>query len=227
MSEERVRTILAEAKAVITDDHFVYSAGEHGSAYVNKDAVYPYVQVVAELGGDIAQLFYNNGIEYDVVAVPEKGAIILGTWVTYGSACRVKGTQVQKILSVYAEKDGDKFVFKRGYDEIVRGKRVLIVEDLINSGETVARMVRAVLALKGTVVGGGAICNRGGVTAEMLDVPVLFSLLNLPLKKWPEKECPLCAAGVPINTQYGHGKAYLERKAAEAAAEHPYSPWLR
>jgi len=29
---------------------------------------------------------------------------------------------------------------------------------------------------------------------------------------YKEKDCPLCKAGVPINTKLGHGKKFLEAK---------------
>jgi len=50
----RAAEILAEAGAVITGSHVVYTSGRHGSAYVNKDAVYPHTERVAELCGLLA-----------------------------------------------------------------------------------------------------------------------------------------------------------------------------
>ena len=46
---ERATAILAESGAVIRDSHIVYTSGRHGSAYVNKDAVYPHTERVREL----------------------------------------------------------------------------------------------------------------------------------------------------------------------------------
>jgi orotate phosphoribosyltransferase len=45
----RAREILADARAMIAGSHVVYTSGKHGSAYVNKDAVYPHTARVAEL----------------------------------------------------------------------------------------------------------------------------------------------------------------------------------
>jgi orotate phosphoribosyltransferase len=59
------------------------------------------------------------------------------------------------------------------------------------------------------VVGVAALCNRGGVTAEALGAPALYSLASVPLESWPAEECPLCAAGVPVNTRLGKGAAFL------------------
>lgn len=36
------------------------------------------------------------------------------------------------------------------------------------------------------------------------------------LNSWPEKDCSLCAKNEPINTDFGHGKDFLARKAAES-----------
>jgi orotate phosphoribosyltransferase len=139
----------------------------------------------------------------DVVIAPAIGGVILASH----TALHLK------VLSAYAEKDGDDgFVIKRGYDTAIDGKRVLIVEDILNTGGSVKKVVDAVRRHSGTVVGVGALCNRGGVTTEDLKVPKLKSLVNMPLEVYDESECPLCVSEVPINTKLGKGREYLARK---------------
>ncbi len=41
MNEQEVLQVLGKVGAVIADSHIVYTSGKHGTAYVNKDAVYP------------------------------------------------------------------------------------------------------------------------------------------------------------------------------------------
>lgn len=249
MNEQCHLDALARCSAVLTG-HFVYASGKHGEYYVNKDALYAYPSVVAELCADIAQHFYINGIGvmYDVVVGPEKGGIILSQWVAYNSVPFLH-REDPTIYAVYAEKeliplyknetgerqwvptesmvlptfsiyrgetiyrDTGKFVIKRGYDRLITGKKVLIVEDVLTTGGSVKKVVEAVRAIGGEVVAVAALCNRGGVTAEAIGgVPELFSLINLNLEMFEEAECPLCAQGVAINTNVGKGKEYLAKK---------------
>jgi len=50
------------------------------------------------------------------------------------------------------------------------------------------------------------------VTASDLGVSQLIALTELPLESYPAETCPLCAAGVPINTRLGKGAAYLRKQ---------------
>ena len=115
----------------------------------------------------------------------------------------------------YFEKTGTRRVIKRGYDKLVKGKRCLIVEDVINTGKTVMDTVTAVLEAEGIPIGVGALCNRSGgkVTKETLGVPELFSLLDLDMQMFPEETCPICKEkGVEsVRTDLGKGKEFLER----------------
>jgi len=106
----------------------------------------------------------------------------------------------------------NRFVIKRGYDKLVNHKRVLVVEDVITTGGTVKKVVQAVRECRGEVIGVGAMCNRGQVSAENLDVPALHSVVDVPLEAWPESECPLCAEGAPVNTDVGKGREFLARR---------------
>jgi len=126
------------------------------------------------------------------------------------------GSSVTKVEVTYFEKIGTKRVIKRGYNKHVEGVKCLIVEDVINSGATVAKTRDAILEAGGEIVGVGALCNRSGgkVTAETLGVPELFSLLDVDMKMFPEDECPICKERGPasVRTDLGKGSEFLVRK---------------
>ncbi len=191
----RAARILADANAVLTDTHVVYTSGRHGSAYVNKDAVYPDSRRVSELCAMLADAVRDRGAE--VVCGPATGGVILATWTGHHLG----------VPSVYAEKAPDGgMVLKRGYDRLVAGRRVLVVEDVLHTGGSVRETVRAVERAGGRVVAVAAICNRGGVRAEDVGAPALVALVTLALDSWPAEDCPLCRAGVPVNTDVGKGR---------------------
>jgi len=196
----RAAAILAESGAVLRDSHVVYTSGRHGSAYVNKDAVYPHTERVRELCSMMAEL--ARPLRAEVVCGPAMGGIILAQWTGHALG----------LPAVYAEKaPGGGMVLTRGYDGLVRGRRVLVVEDVLNTGGSLADTVRAVAAAGGTVAGAVALCNRGGVTAEAVGVPVLHALVEVTLDSWAAEECPLCERRVPINTDVGKGRAFLTK----------------
>ena len=201
----RVREILAEARAIVTDSHVVYTSGKHGSAYVNKDAVYPHTARVAELCRHLADAAATQRPE--VVCGPAMGGIILAQWTGHHLG----------LPAVYAEKAPEGgMALRRGYDRLVAGKRVLVVEDVLNTGGSVRDAVAAVRAAGGVVVAVGALVNRGGVTAADTGAPVLVSLLDVALDAWDATACPLCRDGVPINTDVGKGREFLAKRAASS-----------
>lgn len=207
-ANNEVLELLKSVGAVITDSHFVYTSGMHGDAYINKDALYPHTKEVSRIGELFAE--QNKDKDIDVVAAPALGGIILETWTAYHLS-KLKG---KEILGVYTEKTPDKNqIFTRGYDQLVKGKNVLVIEDLANTGGSVKKVVESVTAVGGNVVAVSVMVNRNphDVTSETVGAP-LQALAEIQMNTYEEADCPLCKNNVPINTTVGHGKKYLETK---------------
>ena len=212
MDEKEVLQILNNVGAVITNSHIVYTSGKHGSAYVNKDAVYPHAEITSQLCRAIAEHFSDENLYgIDAVVAPAIGGVNLCTWTAYW----LEKLTNRKTLALYAEKaeDGETFVFKRGYDKFISSRRILVVEDILITGGSAKKVIEVTRALGGNVLGLGVLCNRGGITPQdVADPPELFALVNVQLDAWDEADCPLCAQNVPINTDVGKGREYLAKK---------------
>lgn len=210
-----VISILKKVGAILTDDHFVYTSGKHGSVYINKDFLYPHVKQTSEVGRMFAEKFKGKAI--DVVAAPAVGGTILCTWTAYYLS-RLKN---KEIYSVYTEKDKgttasaseSEQLFRRGYDKFIKGRKVLVLEDLTTTGISVKKTVDAVKRAGGKVVAVGVMVNRNPkqVGAKLVGAP-FYSLGIFPAEAYDEKNCPLCKKNIPINIKIGHGKKYLEHK---------------
>ncbi|MBI2100622.1 MAG: phosphoribosyltransferase [Candidatus Vogelbacteria bacterium] len=215
MNEQEVLDILARVGAVITGSHIVYTSGRHGTAYVNKDAIYPHTAETSRLCRALADRFANDS-RVEVVIAPAIGGVILSQW----TAHHLSELTGQEVLAIYAEywrEPADVFVIKRGYDKIITGKNVLVVEDVLTTGSSAKKVIEATRAVGGNVIGLGALVNRGGITAAAIGLETgrLEALVNLPLDSWDEKECSRtgpCSRGVPINTDVGKGREFLERR---------------
>src|SRR3989344_3534887 len=99
MFENKVISILKKVGAVLTDDHFVYTSGKHGSVYINKDAVYPHTEETSQVGKLFAEKFKD--LDIDVVTAPAVGGTILSQWTAYHLS-KIKN---REILSAYTDKD--------------------------------------------------------------------------------------------------------------------------
>ena len=208
MTQQEILSLFEEVGAVITNSHLVYTSGKHGNAYINKDAVYPHIEKISALCEEIAERFKNDNP--DAVVAPALGGIILSQWTAYHLGKKLG----REVYGVYAEKTDDGgFVIKRGYDDLIKGKKVLLVEDVLTTGGSIKKVVDVVRGIGADIVGVAALCNRGGITAKDIgDVLKFDALLSVTLDSWEEAECPLCKQGVPINIKVGKGREFLARK---------------
>ncbi|NMB83806.1 phosphoribosyltransferase [Candidatus Roizmanbacteria bacterium] len=205
--------VLKKVGAILINDHFVYTSGKHGDLYINKDFLYPHAKETSYVGMMFAEKFKGKKIE--VVVAPAVGGAILCTWTAHHLS-RLDGKEV---LSVYTEKDKgttasaaeSEQIFRRGYDKYVKGKKVLVIEDLTTTGISVKKTVEATKKAGGIIVAVCVMVNRNpqNVNSKLFGAP-FYALGEFPAKAYEENVCPLCKRGIPINTIVGHGKKYLE-----------------
>jgi len=213
-SEERVvRTILEKSGGLMIGGHYVLSDQKHTDRYVEKTRFLrrvDYLQILADM---IAKAYSKKNIE--VVIAPAVGGVGLAAIVAVGMMQAGFGA-AGEIQWGYAEpfrgKDGELILYelKRGFAQMVEGKRVLVVEDVITTGRSAALVVKAVRANGGNVVGLSAIINRGRVTSLDVGHPGYFKpLLTIDLPVFDPEDCELCKFNVPVNEELGHGREFM------------------
>lgn len=209
MDESQVMDVLQKVGA-FRAGHFVLISGRHADAYINKDTLYPYTHETSSLCREMAERFKDKNIE--AVIGPAVGAAVLSMWTAY----HLTDLTGKEVYGTYADKDGQGgFVIKRGFDQLIKGKRILVVEDLTTTGGSVKKVVEAARAAGAEVAGVIVLGNRGDVTAEMVGNPPVFeSLVHIDLDSWEAADCDLCKSGIPVNTDIGHGKEFLAKKGA-------------
>ena len=164
MSEGDVLDVLRRVGAIVTDSHIVYTSGKHGSVYINKDSLYLHTAETSRLCRAIAQRFVEENVH--VVMAPAIGGIVLSQWVAH----HLSVMNGYEVLAVYAEKHEGNFVIKRGYDKLIEGKNVLVVEDTLTTGGSVKKVIKVTRCAGGNVVGLGVLCNRGGEPRRMWEM---------------------------------------------------------
>src|SRR3989344_956201 len=165
---KEVADILEKSGAVLLNSHFVYVSGKHSSIYVNKDYVYPHTAYVSRIAEIIAEKYKDMPVE--VVAGPAIGGIILSQWVAH----HLSKLKNKEILSVYTEKTADNDqIFTRGYGQFVKGKNVLVVEDIVTTGGSVKKVINSVEKEEGKVLAACSIVNKDPehINPEFIGVP--------------------------------------------------------
>lgn len=204
----KILDILKETGALITNDHFVLTSGKHSPIYVNKDAIYPHTQQSSNIGLLFAEKFKD--LEIDAVAAPALGGIILSQW----TAFHLSRLKKKEIYGVYTEKTLEKNqIFTRGYEKFVKGKNVLVVEDLTSTGGSVKKVVDSVREHGGNVLMVGVMLNRDPKNVNTTSVGAPFTALeDLEVEAYDATDCPLCKKNIPVNTSVGHGRKFVEEQ---------------
>ena len=199
---------LLEDIGVVLRGHFIGTQGDvkgmgrHLTEYVDKDVATSQPVALRQLARNMAALVKD--LKIDVVAAPAVGAICLGAMVAEELGIRF----------VYLEKEGDGIVLsgkRTAFKPLVAGANVLLVEDIVNQGQTVFSSIKAIKEAGGKLAGVTCIWNRSGLTDSDLGVEVFRPLINEQLSVWTREQCLVdgpCSKNVPINLHPGHGAAF-------------------
>lgn len=201
--------LLNQAKA-IRAGHFVLTNGEHSDTYFGKERLSLHPKIISRLSREFARRF--AGFEPEAVVSPSYGALQLGSWTTYHL---VEMLGSDDILSLHTRKDpsSHKQTLIPVLREDIKGRRIIIIDDIATTGGSLQEVMEEVAEAGGILHAAGVVVNRRPdlVNSESLGMH-FTSLLDYPTPSYKEDECPQCGLGVPINTNFGHGKEYIERR---------------
>ncbi len=204
MSEYRSETIrLFEKTGAKLEGHFQLASGLHGSMFVDAWRLYANpsdsYRVCQLLTHVIRQQQLGGRVE--IVIGPERGAI----WIAKDVARFYAPVASNITRAMIAEKDRacpnehHTFVIHPRWQKELRGKRVVIVEDVMTSGGSVESVANLVRKYGGDPILAACIWNRGGVTAKQLNVPQLVALVDDLIPSYePGNTCPGCNAGLEL-----------------------------
>src|SRR5438132_12828815 len=134
-----------ESAGAFLRGHFVYASGRHGADYLEKFRILEDPSATTELATMIAGRF--RSLRPELVAGPTTGGIILAYEVA-----RQLGVD-----AVYVERgDQGGRVLRRGF-EIPPGARVLVVDDVVTTGGSVAETEACITNACGAVIGLGVL----------------------------------------------------------------------
>ncbi len=168
---------------VIREGHFELTSGLHSGIYFEKFRLLEHPEITTLICKEIAERFKSE--DFSTVAGPTTGGIIIAYELArqLGKRC------------IFAEKSDEGREFKRGF-EIKPGERILVVDDIFTTGDSIRDTISAVKRKAGVVIGVGVIVDRSEQTIEF-GVP-FFSVYKAPTKNWKPSECPLCKEGLEL-----------------------------
>jgi len=199
-----------EKVGCIYEGHFVGVSGKHLAGYCNIDPLLPHVNLVSRMIRELVMEFKDLGVE--VVVSPAIGAIPFSHWGAYHLSKLTK----KEVKGVWADKvkgsDVKAFAFERqGFLDAVKGRKVLILEDMINQMFSIKATVETVEKAGGKIVGVGCVAANRGVSAKAMGVKKFVNLCDIQYDVWTPEDCVkngLCSKNTPIVEDIGHGDEY-------------------
>jgi len=200
ITEEGVLEVLIDAGAIL-HGHFQLTSGLHSDTYVQCARVLEDPALTTRLAEAMAALVADERI--DVVAAPAVGGIIIGFAVA----------QALGVRFIFSERQNGEMVFRRGFS-IEPGERVLVVEDVVTTGGSVAEVVALVQAAGGEVA---AVTRSSTVAVRRRSVSGICLFFDWRWSLWSRPYAP----SVPP------GRLSIRPEAGGSASSHLASPQVR
>jgi orotate phosphoribosyltransferase len=165
---------------LIREGHFAYRSGRHSAVLLDRDRLLADPRAASQMGYALAKAFFTEKIH--TVAAPSIWGAGLAQWVAYFLEPRAR------IVYPTPMADGTRQIARTLFD-LIEGKRVLLVDNLMLSGETIKQFDCQITELGGEVLGVG--CLWAGAELEENHHEV-FGLLNSRYPAYLPEDCPLC-----------------------------------
>jgi len=184
--------------------HFLFESGHHGSLWLDLELLCLRPQLVQPLAAELARRLAD--VQAEVVCGPLVEGAFVGLMVASKLDCSFAYTE-------RFARPSPNGLFSVGYrvPEPLRsklaGRRVAIVNDVINAGSAVRSSLADLDACGASVVAIGCLLVLGTAAFEFAaarTIP-LETIARLPSELWEPAECPLCAAGAPLQDVAGFG----------------------
>lgn len=189
---------LREHEVLMLDGHFDYGNGYHGSVYLNPHRIFRQPSLIWRFAQDLIELLPDALVsEIDVVSGPVMGgALFAHTLAGLLDGRRALTHSPTSFAPLSLDGQGT-LTLRPFYRTVVSGRRVLLADDVRNTGETFARAKAAVESVGGKVIATAEICDRLESLVD-LGVPNFALAEYRAPENYPVATCPLCKAGKEV-----------------------------
>ena len=196
-NREKALRELQHLEVLMLDGHFDYGNGYHGRCYINPHALFRHPSTIWRFAQDLLDLLPSELLQAtEIVVGPATGGALLAHTIAGLLDSRRSLTHpASSFAPVHIDREG--FSIRPYYAQQIKGKRVLLADDVRNTGQTLAKCAQLVKDAGGTVIATMQIYDRLESTAE-LGVPNFALAEYKAPENYAAADCPMCKAGMPI-----------------------------
>ena len=190
---------LQDSEVLMQQGHFDYGNGFHGRVYLNPHQLFKYPSTIWQLAQDLLDILPGELLDRtEVVAGPATGGALLAHTLAGLLDGRRALTHPACSFAPFTN-SADGFVLRDFYRRQMAGRRVLLADDVRNTGKTFERCADLVRIAGGTVLATVEICDRLEAVTDA-GVPN-YALAEYPApENYAVGECPMCEAGEAITS---------------------------
>src|SRR5438876_9329771 len=158
---ERALLDLQQSEVLIRDGHFDYGNGFHGRVYLNPHQLFRQPATIWRFAQDLIDLLPANLVQQtEVVAGPVTGGALLAHTIAGLLDSRRSLTHPPCSFAPFTHDAGGGLTLRPFYRASLKGKRVLLADDVRNTGETFARAAALARDAGATVLATAEIYDR-------------------------------------------------------------------
>jgi orotate phosphoribosyltransferase len=189
---------LQEFEVLLIQGHFDYGNGYHGRMYLNPHQLFRHPSTIWRFAQDLIDVLPGDMVEgTEVVAGPATGGALLAHTIAGLLDSRRSLTHPPCSFAPFTHDAGGGLILRPFYRASLKGKRVLLADDVRNTGETFARAAALARDAGATVLATAEIYDRLEAIAD-LGIPNISLAEYRAPENYKVADCPLCKDGVPI-----------------------------
>jgi orotate phosphoribosyltransferase len=185
---------------VVMEGHFDFGNGFHGRLYLNPHQLFRFPSTIWRVAQDLIDVMPGELADRaEVVAGPVTGGALLAHTLAGLLDGRRPLTQAPHSFAPFAIGRDGAPALSAFYRQVMNGRRVLLADDVRNTGQTLKACAELAALAGATVIGTVEIVDR-------VETEVALSVPNVALVEYkappnhPASDCPLCRASVPITS---------------------------
>src|SRR3982750_3324347 len=188
---------LQQSGVLIRDGHFDYGNGYHGRVYLNPHQLFRHPSTIWRLAQDLLDMLPADLLaRTDVVAGPATGGALLAHTLAGLLDGRRALTHEPCSFAPFTI-EGDGFAVREFYARQMKGRRVLLADDVRNTGKTFELCAALVREAGGTVLATVEICARMEAVVDA-GVPNYALVDYQAPENYAAADCPMCKAGEAV-----------------------------
>ncbi len=189
---------LQHSGVLMLDGHFDYGNGYHGRIYLNPHQLFRHPSTIWRFSQDLLDVLPGELTQQvEVVAGPVTGGALLAHTIAGLLDSRRSLAHAPSLFAPFNYDPTRGFTLRNFYRTEIKSKRVLLADDVRNTGETFAKCAALVMAAGATIVATVEIYDRMEALVD-LGVPNFALAEYKAPENYKVSDCPLCKAGTPI-----------------------------